>query len=411
MIDEEARWWAEEAERVNQLGTLAAAGGLLIDVGDDVSDLENDGSFDGEAAGSASINRSVLKAAGTCKPGQTATQTDCTPADGGGGGKEPKSEDEAERPKRAAPGSQLDESVRSKLRESGMVGTFPPADVPLSAIKINPNPDKFSALMQWDQQTASGRVSRQYRYTQEFHDRNAAEKFDRVTAIEPHLEAIGKGLEERMEDQSLPQRDREAAAIANAIRETGLRPTDGNESVKYGHFGISSLQARHVKVLGNEVHLDFIGKEGVRNKTVIRDPANVAFFQEALAGKSGKDFLFEKATSADAGDVLKELSVAAGGPEDVKVKDLRTVKATQTARQVVSSFKGPPPPLHGDKDKDARLIAKAILEMSGRVAKVLNNTPTQARDNYINPAVWKEWQANVAQSKSRFRKPKKKPKV
>lgn len=358
----------------------------------------------GQVLKSGLINRLMTKEGGTCKPGQRADLTDCTPASGEGG-KKPKTTESAEKPKRAAPGSQLEESTRTKLRESGMVGTFPPANVPMSAIKINPNPDKFSALMQWDQKTASGRISRQYRYTQDFHDRNAAEKFDRVLAVEPYLEEIGKGLVTRMQDKSISQRDREAAAIANAIKETGLRPTDGNESVAHGHFGISSLQARHVKIVGDEVRLDFIGKEGVRNRTVIRDPVNVAFFQEALAGKSGKDFLFEKATAADAGDVLKELSKAAGGPEGIKVKDLRTIKATQTARQVVGAFEGPPPPLHGDAKKDAKLIAKAVLEMSGKVAKVLNNTPTQARDNYIHPEVWKGWMKKLADMPV----PKKKP--
>ena len=321
----------------------------------------------------------------------------CLPSGEGGdsGAADKPSKPEAEKPKRAAPGSQLKSEQRDQLRAAGMVGTFPPADVPLEAIKINPKPDKFTALMQWDQKTKSGRISRQYRYTQEFIDRNAAQKFERVMSIEPHLEEIGKGLTERMQDTSLSQKDREAAAIANAIRETGLRPTDGADSVKHGHYGISSLQARHVKIKGSEVHLDFIGKEGVRNRTILRDATNVAFFKEALKGKGSKDFLFQKASSNDAGNLLKELSKAVGGPEDIKVKDLRTVKATQTARQVVSSFKGPPPPLSGNTKKDAKLVASAILKISGEVAKVLNNTPTQARDNYIHPEIWKQWQSKL----------------
>lgn len=374
-MDNEARWWAEEVERVNALSDTAAELGLLISTD---PDFDEDGSLpQGEP-------EPQQKAAGTCKPGQTSAQTDCVPASGEG------------KPKRASPGSQMPEQVKQQLRAAGMVGTFPPSDVPMSAIKVNPKPDKFTALMSWEQKTASGRISRQYRYTQEFIDRNAEEKFDRVMAVEPYLEAITEGLKGRMIDSSISQREREAAAIASAIHETGLRPTDGAASVEHGHFGISSLQARHVKLKGAEVHLDFIGKEGVRNRTVIRDPDNVAFFKRALAGKSDKDFLFQEATRSDAGNLLKELSVAAGGPEDIKVKDLRTIKATQTAREVVRKFKGPPPPLTGNAKKDAKLIAKAILDMSGQVAKVLNNTPTQARDNYIHPSVFQRWQRTLS---------------
>ena len=302
------------------------------------------------------------------------------------------------KPKRAAPGSQMEEKTREELRGLGMVGTFPPAEVPMTNVKIADTSQgadalKYTALMSWDQKTASGRISRQYRYTQDFHDRNAAAKCDRVMAIEPFVEQIENSLKEQMADKKVDERKREAAAIASVIRETGLRPTDGDDSVKHGHFGISSLQARHLKVKGDKIEADFIGKEGVRNQTTISDPTNVAFLKNALAGKGAKDFIFAKANSDDAGAILKEASKAVGGPDDIKIKDLRTLKATQTARSVAAAT--PAPQLTGDKTKDAKAIAKSILDMSGQVAKVLNNTPTQARDNYIHPEIFKQWQSKL----------------
>lgn len=296
--------------------------------------------------------------------------------------------------KRAAPGSQLHEQVKTQLRGHGMVGTFPPADVPLSAIKVanltkGLEELKFQPLMSWDQRTRSGRVSRQYRYTQEFHDRNAAEKFARVAALEPHLPKIAEALTKQLTDPALSPKQRDAAAIASVIRETGLRPTDGDESIQHGHFGISSLQARHARVEGGEVHLDFIGKEGVRNQTVVREPANVAYLQAALAVKHGEAPLFGAANSTDAGNALKAASVAVGGPADVKVKDLRTLKATSTARAVAA--RTPVPALTGDEKRDVRALQKAILAMSAEVSQVLNNTPEQARDNYIHPEIFRSW--------------------
>jgi DNA topoisomerase IB len=141
--------------------------------------------------------------------------------------------------------------------------------------------------------------------------------------------------------------------------------------------------------------LDFIGKEGVRNRSVVRDPANVQFIKGALQGKGPKDFIFEKANSDDAGGVLKELSAAAGGPDDIKVKDLRTLKAHQIARQAVASFKGPPPPLTGNKKKDVKLIQSAILSMATEVSNVLNNQPTESRDTYVHPEIWQQWQQRL----------------
>lgn len=236
----------------------------------------------------------------------------------------------------------------------------------------------------------SGRVSRQKRYTQAFHDRNAAAKFDRVMKIAPKLPKIHAEVVSRMGSGS--DRDRDAAAIASVILETGLRPTDSAESVKHGHFGIASLQARHCKIVGDTIKLDFIGKEGVRNTATIRNPANVARLKTLLSGKSGKDKVFS-ANSTDAIKVLQESSVKVGGPKAIKLKDLRTVKATQLAEAIAKSFR--PPEMTGNEKKDERAIERAILEMSGMVANMLNNTARQARDNYIHPEVFKKWRRKI----------------
>ena len=292
--------------------------------------------------------------------------------------------------KKAAPGSQLPPMILTKLKELG-ADKLPPFDVPVSEVKVNLNAGDVGALLTWKQKSKSGRISQQSAYTAAFHTRNAKEKWDRVQRVEPVWSAIASKLSEQMQDESLPQRKREAAAITSCIRETALRPTDSAESIKYGHFGISSLQGRHVKMKGNEVHLDFIGKEGVRNQTVIHDPVNVAFIKEAMKNTGPKDFLFKEGNSGDAIKTLKEVSKSVGGPEDILVKDLRTVNATKWGEQAVKNYKGPPPPLSGDKKKDAKAVAKAVLTMSAQVSERLNNSPEMARDNYIHPHVFLNW--------------------
>lgn len=293
-----------------------------------------------------------------------------------------------------APGSQLSEQQRNKLRKAGMVGTFPPADVPIGDIQFNPNPSDNTWLIKWKQKTKSGRISPQARYTQKFHDTNADKKFQRIKKCEPHLKEAHGILDHWVQDKSVDDNLRDASAIASIIAETGLRPTDNNESIKHGHFGVASLQARHVKIEGSEVKLDFIGKEGVRNRSVIKNPVIVAYIKQKMKGKAGKDFLWS-ANSSLAGNVLKQSFQRVGGPADVKLKDLRTIKATQVGREVVSRFKGPPPPLSGDDKRDAKVLKTAILSMSSVVAKVLCNTPVMARDNYIHPEVFREWQRRI----------------
>lgn len=296
--------------------------------------------------------------------------------------------------KGGAPGSQLSPAQRTQARAMGMVGTFPPAGVPVSDIHIATGTKEelqYKAIMQWAQKTKSGRVSHQYRYTQDFHDRNAAEKFNRVLKVEPYVEKAKAKLAQRMADTKLNRKERDAAAIASIIAETGLRPTDGDASVKHGHYGIASLRAKHLTDTGSAIKLSFVGKEGVRNRTVVRDPANVAYLRDKLA--ANRDQLWD-AGSTSAGQVLREVSMEVGGPSDVKLKDLRTVKATQVARKVAGSYKLPK--LTGNRKKDAKAIVLAIKEVSAKVAKVLNNTPAQAKSSYIHPEIFRPWQKRLA---------------
>lgn len=297
---------------------------------------------------------------------------------------------------RKAPGSQMPPAVVQRLRSLGMVGTLPPADVPLSAITVNLKAGDAGALLSWKQTTKSGRVSDQRRYTQAFHDANAAAKWQLVSQLEPKIGVIKQHLQQHMTSPVSTPKLKQAAGIASIIAETGLRPTDDKESVQHGHFGVSSLQARHIKIKGGAAQLKFVGKEGVVNRAVVKDPHNVALLAAQLKGKGKRDAVFPDASGADANATLKSIAAKVGAPSDLSVKDLRTLKATQTARQVVSGYRGPPPPFSGDPVKDTKVMKAAILKMSGEVARVLNNTPVMARDNYIHPQVFEAWRQSLA---------------
>ncbi len=126
---------------------------------------------------------------------------------------------------------------------------------------------------------------------------------------------------------------------------------------------------------------------------MIRDPENVAYIKAAKIQPNAP--LFPLATSTNAGDTLKEISEAVGGPKEIMVKDLRTLKAHMLGREAVKAFPGPPPPLTGDKKKDVKLIKAAILQMATVVSNVLNNEPTESRDTYVHPDIWTQWQESL----------------
>jgi len=306
--------------------------------------------------------------------------------------------------KRTAPGSQMPEKLKKKLKDLDMEGTFPPAYISMSDIKVAdlsqpPEKLKGKSLLSWRQESEKtpGRFSYQARYTKETREENQDEKWERITTIEPHLSKLHSYLDKAMKTKQLSSRERQAAAIANLIRETGLRPTDSADSVKHGHFGISSLQARHCTIKGDAVQLRFVGKEGVLNKTTVKDPTNVAFLKEMLAGKMPKDFVFTEANSSHANEVLKKIFNKVGGSEDISVKDLRTIKATQIARKLIDEYEHPE--FTGDEAKDVKILKKAQLELSGMVSDHLNNTPGMAFKSYIHPEVWKPWLNTLSSTK------------
>ena len=106
------------------------------------------------------------------------------------------SKTESDKPKRAAPGSQIDEETRNKLKTLGMHGSLPPSElveegpfkgmssVVEGSIKYNLDDPNIPWLMSWNQRTKSGRISGQYRYTKEFLDSNADDKHNRVRAVD-----------------------------------------------------------------------------------------------------------------------------------------------------------------------------------------------------------------------------------
>ena len=149
-----------------------------------------------------------------------------------------------------------------------------------------------------------------------------------------------------------------------------------------GRFGVSTLTSAHVKITGNKVEFEFVGKQGKLNKATIKNKAVAEALAPYVKGgnKLNKQMLAQAALEA----------ARATLPAGMKLKDLRTIKATSTAMEVLDKVITPPP-LTGDKRKDKRLLAKAILQASKEVAKVINNTPAVARSTYVHPQVFQQW--------------------
>lgn len=266
---------------------------------------------------------------------------------------------------------------------------LPPPDVDPATIQLNLDGDNDSkAMMTW--RDSKGRL--QAAYTPKFLNRNAAVKWERVKKLEAQAEKAINGFKWRMQLDSLSTKDRDAAAILTIIGKTGLRPGSVSSLQKTGHRGITTLAANNVKIKGNTVKLEFVGKSGKTNQTTIKDPELAKYLRERMAGKKGDDLLFE-AREKDLPATMESV-----GAKGFKPKDFRTRVAGKIAANVMSKLDSPPPPMPTSPTKAKKLIEKRMKEASDAVAGQLNNTPAMAKKAYINPAIFKAWADSVGAS-------------
>ena len=222
---------------------------------------------------------------------------------------------------------------------------------------------------------AAGRT--QYLYSSERTAKKAAGKWSRLRAFGKVVNVLDSAIEKgaRRNDEGL---------ILDIIKHTAFRiGSHADTKAKVQAYGVSTLLAKHVKVNGDRVEFNFIGKEGVKNHKVIRDPQIAEALAKRLArAKTPNDSLF----GVDDNHVRRafhELPKA----NSFLVKDYRTFIGTQAAFAAVKKMSAP---------QNAIQFIKARREVAGKVAQVLGNTPTIAMKAYIAPEVFSYWLGQLA---------------
>lgn len=126
-------------------------------------------------------------------------------------------------------------------------------------------------------------------------------------------------------------------------------------------FGVTTLEQKHITVVGNEITFDFLGKKGVQQHITVKNAKLAAQVQRQLNG--GQQFV----TVTD--DNVRSFVKRTLG-ETFCVKDFRTMYANAVATCEV---------LNGSK----------ITEVCKCVAARLGNTPAITRKAYIDPKIFK----------------------
>jgi len=250
-------------------------------------------------------------------------------------------------------GVMSDDDAKVLAKERGY--TVPPAWTNVR-VASDPNAD-----LQVIGEDTKGR--KQYIYSAEATNRAAAEKFNRVKQFSKALPGIKQRIQSDFDSS-------DEAKVLHLISKTGFRiGSDADTGANTKAYGATTLDSTHVRVRGNVVEFDFTGKKGVQQVHTLEDPQLANHFRN----KSGRLF------NTNEDKVREYLQNIAPG---FKVKDFRTHLATGEAIRQIKKM---------PKPTTKREVQRAINSVAEHVSKILGNTPTMAKNSYINPTVWAQW--------------------
>lgn len=226
---------------------------------------------------------------------------------------------------------------------------------------------------------AAGR--RQYLYHPEWRIKRDRMKFDRVMEVAAELPRARAAILEHIALDGMPME--RAAATAVRLLDLGyFRIGSDSYADTNGSFGLTTLEKRHVRRKRDRLVFCFTGKSGVEHCIEIDDPLAVSAVETMRRRRSGGDRLlayqerrrWSPLDAAVVNDYLRETTGA-----EITAKDFRTWHATVLAAASLASSEEP----GESKASRKRAIRNAMVEVS----EYLGNTPTIARNSYVDPRV------------------------
>jgi DNA topoisomerase IB len=174
-----------------------------------------------------------------------------------------------------------------------------------------------------------------------------------------------------------------AAAVAVRLLDLGYFRigndvyTDAN-----GSFGLTTLERQHVRKIGEGLRFAFDGKSGISQQVTIRDKDVAVAIGEMRRRRSTSKRVLAYRTddgwrdleAPDVNAYLRDLVDA-----ELTAKDFRTWHATVHAAVALASSPEP-----GDTQASRKRAVKEAVE---QVSDYLGNTPTIAKNSYVDPRV------------------------
>ncbi|HJW93378.1 MAG TPA: DNA topoisomerase IB [Thermoanaerobaculia bacterium] len=222
----------------------------------------------------------------------------------------------------------------------------------------------------------------QYLYHTRFRAQREEEKFRHVVEFGEKLPALRRRVRADLKGDAL-SRERVLAAMVRLIDQGFFRIGNDKSADEESTYGLSTVHGRHVKIEGDTLRFDYIGKWKKQNQRAVRDP-EVARIAEKLKKTKGAE-LFKFVKDSRIIDVkdrhVNDYIQSIIGPE-FTAKDFRTWAGTLLC-SIALAMQGQ----GTSKAERKRKIRQAITATSLQ----LGNTPAVCRKSYVCPRLLDEY--------------------
>lgn len=249
--------------------------------------------------------------------------------------------------------------------------TIPPA---WSEVKIAVNERADLRATGYDD---AGRL--QYIYHPNFRARQDDAKFEKILQFGQALPHLRKMVDTHLREPGY-HKEKILACIIQLMDETYIR-VGNDQYAKANHsYGLTTLRKKHVRLKGESITFDFMGKSKQRRLVRIRNK-QISRIVRKLADLPGYELFKyydenQQLQDVKSTDVNQYIKTYMG--QEFSAKDFRTWGGTLLAAAELGKCKWNP-----DKSKRSKTVVKCVR----KVAKQLGNTPAIARKSYIDPRI------------------------
>lgn len=240
-----------------------------------------------------------------------------------------------------------------------------------------------SAIQAWG---FDARGRKQYRYHPNAVKRGQRRKYYRVRQMGRDLPAIRRQVHSDFRKKGMP-REKVCAAIVRFLADGFFRIGNDRYAKENGTFGLTTLKKSHVRVNGDVITFDYVGKRSIRHRQTVVSRDLARFVSALLKLRGSRLFRYQDADAhwhnIESAQVNEYLQDVADFP--YSAKDFRTWGGTLRAATVLADL-GPA--------KSARDAVRNVATTIRLVAAELGNTPAICRKAYVHPVVIERYVEN-----------------